>query len=242
MPDRPPQLSIIIPAYNEAAHIGPTVRAARDAAATLGEAYEVIVVNDASEDDTAARAAAAGARVVDVRCRQISATRNAGAAAAAGDVLVFVDADTLLPRRTLAEAWAALQRGAVAGGAPVAFDQGASAAGRFAVSLWNLTSRVMNWAAGSFLFARKGPFDAVGGFDERYYAAEELLLSDALKRLGPFAIVGCPVVTSSRKERTHTWTSHFILLAKVVLTRGRCLRRRDGLHIWYDGQRETASS
>jgi len=190
-PKPKPTLSIVIPAYNEAQEIEATVRAARRAADALGQPYEVVVVDDASEDDTSAIATAAGARVVPARCRQIAATRNAGAAAALGEVLVFVDADTLLPPRTLAEAWAAIERGCVGGGSTVAFDEQASMSSRAAAATWGLLARIMKWAAGSFLFVRKSVFDAAGGFDERFFAAEEIVMSQRISRYGPFAVVGC---------------------------------------------------
>ena len=67
-------LSFIIPAYNEQDLIGHTLSAVHEAARTVGEAYEIIVVDDASADRTAAIAAAQGARVVTVHHRQIAAT------------------------------------------------------------------------------------------------------------------------------------------------------------------------
>lgn len=233
-------VSIIIPAFNEAAEIDQTVAAAQSAGLALGRPYEIIVVNDASEDGTAELARQAGARVVDVCCRQIGATRNAGARAARGELLVFVDADTRLTDQTLIQAWQSIRRGCVGGGATVRFDEQATLPSHCAVAMWNMLSRMMRWAAGSFFFARRGLFLSVGGFDERYFAAEEIVLSEALKVHGPFAVVGASVTTSSRKERTHSWLTHFVLLAKVILSRGKALQKRDGLGLWYDGRRETA--
>src|SRR5262245_58522423 len=77
-------ISFIIPAYNEQDLIGRTVSAVHEAARTLGKAYEIIVVDDASTDGTAQIAATQGARVVTVHRRQIAATRNAGARVATG--------------------------------------------------------------------------------------------------------------------------------------------------------------
>lgn len=231
------QLSIVIPAFNEALHIRQCVAAARCAAEATGRPHEIIVVNDASEDDTAARARAAGARVIDVNRRQIAAVRNAGAAAATGELLVFIDGDTLVKPATLIATCDAVDRGFVAGGAPVAFDAHADLPAGLAVALWNFISRVRRLAAGSYLFVTRQAFEAVGGFDEALFAAEEVNLSRRLHRRWPFAIVSPAVVTSSRKLRTHRWTDHFITLFRVLLTRGRALRSREHLHLWYDGQR-----
>ena len=61
-----------------------------------GEPYEVIVVVDASTDRTHEIALRHGARVVPVNFRQIAATRNAGGRSAVGELLFFVDADTVV--------------------------------------------------------------------------------------------------------------------------------------------------
>jgi glycosyltransferase involved in cell wall biosynthesis len=109
-------ISFIIPAYNEERYLGRTLNAIDQAARTLGEPAEVIVVDDASTDRTAAIAHAHGARVVSVRCRQIAATRNAGARDAQGEMLVFVDADTIVTEAAMRAAIAAMRgvRSAVA--------------------------------------------------------------------------------------------------------------------------------
>ena len=95
-------ISIVIPAYNEEALLAATLNAVRASADAIGVPYEVIVVDDGSTDRTAEIARAHGARVVAVHLRQIGAARNAGAKVAAGDLLVFVDADTLVHARSAA--------------------------------------------------------------------------------------------------------------------------------------------
>src|SRR5688572_21460895 len=89
-------ISFIIPAYNEELLLGRTLRALDDAARGLGEPFEIIVVDDASTDRTADVAREHGARVVSVNRRQIAATRNAGAREASGELLFFIDADTVV--------------------------------------------------------------------------------------------------------------------------------------------------
>jgi glycosyltransferase involved in cell wall biosynthesis len=88
-------ISFIIPAYNEELELSSTIAAIRHAAATgTAQSCEIIVVDDASTDATAERAATAGTRVISINRRQIAAARNAGAHAANGQYLFFVDADT----------------------------------------------------------------------------------------------------------------------------------------------------
>ena len=80
-------LSIIIPAYNEAARIGPVVRSA------LEYASEVIVVDDGSSDDTASAAEAVGARVVRQANAGYIAAVKQGFRQARGEIVVTMDAD-----------------------------------------------------------------------------------------------------------------------------------------------------
>ena len=104
-------ISFIIPAHNEEALIGQTLSALHESVRTLGESYEIIVANDASTDRTAAIALEHGARLVAVDRREIAAARNAGARAATGDLLIFVDADTIVTRKALQAAVRSLGRG-----------------------------------------------------------------------------------------------------------------------------------
>ena len=111
----------VIRGWDEAL-VGATVASVQQAGRALGAPFEVIVVNDASTDRTAEVAAAAGARVVDANVRQISRSRNAGAAAARGDYLIFVDADTTVTDEVVRAAHDALEGGAVGGGCAIRFD------------------------------------------------------------------------------------------------------------------------
>ena len=63
-------LSFIVPAYNEESGLGATLDAIRQAALVTGEPYEVIVVDDASTDQTSAVAASRSAIIVRVAHRQ----------------------------------------------------------------------------------------------------------------------------------------------------------------------------
>ena len=224
-------LSIIVPAHNEEALIAETLRSIGTAARALDVPFEVIVVDDGSTDRTAAVAAAKGARIVSTDVRHIAAARNVGARAARGEMLVFVDADTIIPPGLLGAAVAQMRKGAVGGGASLVFD---ASAPRWAMRTIHLTAwlmRRMRWAAGCFLFARRDAFEQAGGFDERYFASEEIHLSRALKRLGPFVILPDAVVTSARKAATHS-PGRALWLGLRMLRPG-SLKSRDRLGFWY---------
>jgi hypothetical protein len=74
-----------------------------------------------------------------------------------------------------------------------------------------------------------------GGFDENYYATEELGFIAALKRLGRFVILTETVVTSGRKFRTHSLFAFTRLSLRLIL---RGCRSREGLEYWYQPERE----
>lgn len=232
------RLSVIVPAWNEAAVLPRTLAALREAVAATGVPAEILVVDDASTDATAEIAAAAGARVERVHRRQIAAVRNAGAAAARGDLLVFVDADTLVPAATLAAAVKAMTEGDAGGGANVRLDEPAPWAIRLPLWIFIAAYRLLGHAAGCFLFCRREAFEAAGGFDERFFASEEIGLSKALRRQGRFVKVAPPVITSGRKVRLYRPWPLFRDALLLLLRGPRAWQSRERLGIWYEGRRE----
>ena len=230
-------LSFVVPAYNEERLLGRTLASLHAAARTLGLAYEIVVADDASTDATAAIAAARGARVVSVAHRHIAATRNSGARAAAGEWLVFVDADTVVDAVVLAAAVQALRDGTVGGGAVVRFDGAVPLYARLLMPLVVFIFRRVRLAAGCFLFCTRAAFEAVGGFDERLFASEELTLSAALKTRGPFVVLSEVVVTSGRKLRSYSSGEILGILLRVGLRGRRGVRQRAGLELWYGERR-----
>jgi glycosyltransferase involved in cell wall biosynthesis len=235
------EISFVMPAWNEEALIGHTLDRLRAAADALGETYEVIVVDDASTDRTAAIAQERGAQVVPVEKRQIAAVRNAGAAVARGRHLFFVDADTVVPAETLALAWRALGEGAIGGGARFVLEGRIPWPARIYIICFMAVWRPMRVATGCFLFARRDAFEAAGGWDERYFAGEELYLSRALKRQGRFVIVRHPVISSGRKARLLALRDVLRLTWRALRHGPRTLRQREGLEAWYVSLREGAA-
>jgi glycosyltransferase involved in cell wall biosynthesis len=232
-------LSFIIPAHNEAFEIGGSLTSIFDAARASALPFEVLVVNDASTDRTAEIAREMGARVLDVNLRKISAVRNAGARDAKGDVFFFVDADTQISKPVLRAAIAALDGGAVGGGAWVAFADPVNLTVQFGISLFSFFyMRLLKWAAGCFIYARRTAFEAAGGFDETLYACEEIMLSRALKRQGPFVVLLESVTTSGRKIRMYSPWLIIPLIVRFMIHGPAIFRQRKGLEWWYEGRRE----
>ena len=230
-------ITFIIPAHDEARLIASTLDALRTATLTLQEAVEIIVVDDASTDSTARIASQHGASVVRVDHRHIAAARNAGAQQANGEHFVFVDADTLIDATVVHAAMDAMRSGAVGGGATVRFNGALPVYVRMVAtfSVWLL--RVLRIAPGCFVFCTREAFDAVGGFDERYYAAEDVAMSRGLARHGRFVILRQTVMTSSRKLRTHPIADQLRLMLRFARHRGDVLRSRRHLDLWYGERR-----
>ena len=233
-----PRVSVVIPARDEERMLPTTLDSVRTAIVTLGVTAEVIVVNDGSTDRTTEIAREQGARVVDVELHNIGAVRNAGAKQATGAVLVFLDADTQLPPDTLRAALDAIEAGALGGGGGVQFDNITWTQRQLAKLFTYYWQRWHGWAAGCFIFCRREDFEATGGFNEEYFAAEERYLSDALRARGRFVILHEQVLTSGRKLRLFSTCKLLGLGFKALLFDRDQLKRRKGLEFLYDAPRE----
>ncbi|MFM1889634.1 MAG: hypothetical protein RLZZ565_391 [Planctomycetota bacterium] len=238
MAEAAPTLSIVIPAWNEAKTLPATLEALRDATAALDCGAEILVVDDGSDDGTASVAEAAGVRVLSGHWRQIAAVRNAGARETRGRYLVFVDADTIVPATTLARAVEAMRSGAVGGGANVAIDEPAPWAIRLPLWVFMTVYRLLGYAAGCFVFCTREAFDEAGGFDERFYASEEIGLTKRLRAIGRFVKVRPPVTTSARKVRLYRPWPLFRQTVSLLVQGPAAWQSREGLEIWYEGRRE----
>ena len=115
-------LSFIIPAHNEETYLNKTINTIHQSTIGISENYEILVVDDASTDNTKEVGEAAGAVVISVNNRKIAATRNCGAKAAKGDIFFFIDADTCINQACLKESLEAIKAGAVGGGCHFNYD------------------------------------------------------------------------------------------------------------------------
>jgi rSAM/selenodomain-associated transferase 2 len=204
------RLSIIIPVLNEAVRIPDVLTAIQPYRA---RGVEVIVADGGSGDQTVKLALPLCDQVVTAP-RGRGAQMNAGAAAARGDILLFLHADTALP----AEADRLVRDGLASG------DR---AWGRFDVAImgrhWllpivafmmSLRSRLTGIATGDqAVFVLRDAFAAVGGFPD-IPLMEDIVLSQRLKRLTPPLCLRERVITSGRR-----WEKNGVMRTIVLMWR-----------------------
>ena len=185
-------LSIVMPALNEAA----SIEAALTALAPLrAHGAELIVVDGGSHDGTAGLAHAFADRVLTAP-RGRASQMNAGAAAAQGDVLLFLHADTRLPANADRLIRDALSGTRVWGRFDVAFTGGALP---LVAASMNLRSRLSGIATGDqAMFVTREAFARAGGFPQ-IALMEDVALSARLKRLSRPACLRAKVTTSPRR-------------------------------------------
>src|SRR4051812_4352342 len=182
-----PRISVLVPAFNEEAHLGPTLASIHASFDALGEtSYEVVVCDNNSTDRTSVIAQQGGARLVFEPHNQIARARNTAAERARAEWLLFIDADTQLNPDLLRATLAALASGSVCGGGSVLrFDKAPTGVVPTALTwLWNTISSRLRVAAGSYIFCLRQAWEEAGGFDQGLYAGEEIFFSRKLKRWG----------------------------------------------------------
>lgn len=193
------RLSIIVPAHNEEVTIGQTL------AYTCEHVRpdELLVANVSSSDRTG-EIASCYAQVLTVESTR-GAALNQAAALATGNVLLFLHADTLLPRasRTLMEA--ALADTCVVGGAfRLRLDDPSWFAGLVSRGV-NVRSAVLGTFFGDQgLFVRKEVFAQIGGYRD-WSVMEDLEILSRLRRQGRLRLLDAEVITSARRHRRSGW-------------------------------------
>src|ERR1039458_6804960 len=142
--------SVIVPACNEDGYLQQTLEGIEAARAfMLEEQGEVIVVYNASTDRTASIAAAAGAKVVTEPIRNVGRARNRGAACAAGEWLVFIDADTLVPELLFRRMRDALRDPRCVGGAVDVRNSSNRIVVRLYLQVWRFIGTIAGMAQGA---------------------------------------------------------------------------------------------
>ncbi|HZI32721.1 MAG TPA: glycosyltransferase [Candidatus Binatia bacterium] len=240
------KISVIVPAFNEEKLLGASLAEIKSAASAFlarDWKFELVVCDNNSTDRTADIARAAGAKVVFEPVNQIARARNAGAAIATGDWLVFVDADSHPTAGLFAEVAEQIAAGlAIAGGATVRLDEKLFVAG-LVTQMWNWASRICRIMAGSFIFVETSAFRRLGGFHHELFAAEELELSQRLKKLAHetrrkvVILHRHQIKTSARKMSLYTPREMGGFFLRSIFNHRRAIRDPRAAYLWYDGRR-----
>jgi rSAM/selenodomain-associated transferase 2 len=193
-----PRYSIIVPALNEAESLPAQLDALK--CDQLGDGRtELLVVDGGSTDGTAALAAAYGRVIASPRGR--ARQMNTGAAAARGDVLIFLHADTRLPPDALLVIERALADSRVVGGAfRLRFDTNAPAY-RLVAATTTLRGVTRHSFTGDQAYVvKREAFERVGGFPDQPLM-EDLEIVKRLRHIGRFVLFPAAVVTSARRHQ-----------------------------------------
>ena len=182
--------SVIIPAHTEEKYIGKCLQAVKSAAKYVGDAKtEIIVVANRCTDKTVAIAKHYGAKVVINEEKCIAAIRNAGVREAKGEIIVTIDADSLMTKYSLREIKFLLDSGNyVGGGTNPKFDRMsvgiAFSSAYVAMNLIPIMMKNGGYLSGAMFWLYKRDFDAIGGFDETLVSLEDMDFAVRLKKLG----------------------------------------------------------
>jgi len=207
------KLSIIIPVLNE----GEAIAAALDALAVLRAlGAEVIVVDGGSRDATIQRARPRADRVI-LAPRGRALQMNAGAKKAAGDVLLFLHADTNLPPDADHVVLSGLERSGHAWGRFDVKIEGRSPVLRVIAWLMNIRSRLTGIATGDqAMFVRRAAFQAAGGCPA-IPLMEDIALCKRLKRVSRPLCLRERVTSSGRRWETHGVFHTMLLMWRLRL-------------------------
>ena len=204
-------IAVVIPALDEGSRIERAIRAVRGSSGAGGEvqvesrplgpysgAVEIVVVDGGSQDDTAAQATQAGARVIRTgpgRARQL----EAGWRASEGDVVLFLHADTRLEDGWAVAMAESLQDPHVVGGS---FRLGFDAPGRFFRMLEAAVAFRVRWFGLPYgdqgLFVRRSTLEAIGGVPD-VPLMEDLDLVWAMRKQGRLVSLAAQAETSARR-------------------------------------------
>lgn len=205
------KISIVIPACNEEKYIGRTLESIKK----LDEGkydLELVVIDGGSSDKTVTIASSYGAHVYTIPHKGIGFARQQGVKYATGDIILFTDADTIVPQDWLIKHVEALMK------PNVVFTYGTFRVidGKFPYYhyinyiqphwLW-VMQHIFGWpiAAGQNLAFWKDKADAIGGFDETLPLFEDIDFAVRMKKTGKVVFLHDLIVQSSGRRSEEGW-------------------------------------
>lgn len=196
-----PKVSVIIPALNEEKYIEKTLKQIKSQTYSN---IEIIVADNGSTDRTE-MIAKKYAKVVSIRDRGVSKARNAGASAASGDILLFVDADTLLEKHFVKRVVDRFGHSPGTIGVCGYIETYGSLLHRAVYKIcseiaWLSTLVRIPLFYGMCMAWRRDVFESVGGFDEKLHTAEDIDFTMKASKFGKCIVLrNAKALTSPRR-------------------------------------------
>ena len=195
-------LSIVIPAHNEGRFIESCIKSISEHCALFRIDPEVVVVLNRCTDSTGEIAKRSGAKLVDNNSRNLASIRNTGIRAAKSDVIITIDADSIITSEYLSDFIDNIGSGKfIGGGTRVDFNR--KSLGITATKMvLDLYVTLSGLSCGSFWFYRNY-YDEIDGFNENLHFGEDIDFAKRLRNLGKlknlkYGISG-KIITSARK-------------------------------------------
>ncbi len=171
-------ISVIVPAYNEENYLGETLKSIQRAKEFLlkkdAVPTEIIVVDNGSTDSTPAIALSSGANVVKETKHNVARVRNAGASFAKGNLMVFIDADTIVPDELLWRINEVMASPSCFGGAVDTDYRAAKTLVKTYLQVWRILGKLLGMAQGATQFCRRDVYASLLGYDESLYMGEDV--------------------------------------------------------------------
>ena len=233
------RFSVIIPAYNEEKYLSATLDQIGASSKTFDFDCEIIVVDNESTDKTAQIAKDFDVKIISETVHNISRVRNTGAKKSTGEVLIFIDADTLVPETVFQKIADAMRDEKCFGGAvAVQYGEFERKWMKYYIFAWKFWEKFFNMKQGAAQFCCKEIFEKLSGYDETIFVGEDVefywrLTKFAKQNGGYLFFVEQPKVkTSPRRLDKIPVLKTFVLMNPIYI---RLLwRKKSFWKAWYE--------
>jgi len=205
------KLSIIIPTLNEAENIEKLIHRLKNCG--CDQAHEIIVIDAGSTDNTIQLAKDAGAEAILSPTKGRAPQMNYGAKNATGDLLYFVHADSLPPKKFCKSINETLLNGSQIGGFRFKFDSDKKI---LAFNNWTTQfDKIFVRGGDQTIFVKRELFEELNGFDENFRIMEEYDFIERAQKKTPYKVIQRDVLVSARKYDNNSWLR--VMLANTAV-------------------------